>query len=160
MADVIHCSLDELDQVLLDDADRHVEEVRAQLTEGLTYIQEEVVAQAPRLEGDFAASVRPYAGEPKATWRRGGGGGDAGAAEVESAMEGWRPGEEVGVGTDAPYSRKLIFHAGDKTGQVYRSTRRRRGIRKGQRRKTYTKRVGAGWVDNIVADANRLMGTE
>lgn len=134
MSEVVTCTLEELGDVLLDDADRHVEEVRANLTRGLSYIQGELVAQAPRASGDFAASVRPYVGEPGATWSRGGGGSEAGAAEVAEVMEQWQPGQEVGAATDAPYSRKLIFHAG-----------------------TYTKKAAHGWVDTIVRQANALM---
>jgi hypothetical protein len=160
MAEVIHCRPEDLGDVLSEDLERHVESERRMLTRRLTHIQVEMVAEAPRLEGDFAASIRPYVGEPGPTWKRGGGGSDAGAAEVESTMADWTPGQNVGIATDAPQSRKLIFHAGDQTGKTYKSTSRRRRVREGQARKTFTKKVDAGWVERIVDEANRLTESE
>lgn len=157
----ITCSPEKLGRVLDEDLAEHLETQRQRLVRGMSYIQTEIVNQAPRYQGDFAASVRPYHGTPGRTWRRGGGGNDAGAAEVKGVLDEWTPGEEVGIATDAPYSRKLIFNAGDQTGKTYADPRnRRRKYRYGQAKKTYTKKVGAGWVDKIVAEGNRRMETE
>lgn len=163
MSEVVTCTLDQLGDVLVADLDRHVEGVRAKLTKVVTYVQTEMAAQAPRDRGDFAASIRPYAiepgGDPPPSWARNSGGATAGAADVEAVMQGWKPGQEVGVYSDAPYSRKEIFQAGDMTGQTYKHTEKRswKGVhRKGQKRRTYTKKVPHGWVDTIVLQANRL----
>lgn len=157
MAETIYCRPDELGAVLSEEMERHVQDQRRMLTKGLKHIKRRVKEDAPRATGAFADSVQPYAGEPGTTWQRGGGNPDV---PVESVMADWKPGEPVGIATDAPYSRKIIFHAGDKAGQVFKTTNRRRRIRAGQARKTYTKKVGAGWVERIVEEGNRLMEAE
>lgn len=156
MADII-ATPETLGAILEEDMDRHVAEQGRMLARGLTHIQTRMVAEAPRAAGDFAASIRPYEGAPGQTWERGGGGGVAGAGEVNAVMAGWMPGREVGIATDAPYSRKLVFHAGEDKGRV--SKRNRGKNRPTGARRTYTRKVKPGWVDRIVDAANREMET-
>ena len=155
MAETIICTPDELGQVLLENQNQHVEGQRRMLTRGLGYIKKHMRQEAPRYRGDFAESIEEYVGEPGPTWSRGGGGGNT-SGSVEATMNTWKPGQEVGIATDAPYARKLIFHAGENKGVVSRRNRRGRRVRTSVRR-TYTKKVGAGWVDKIVDAANRQM---
>lgn len=154
MADIL-ATPETLEAILLDDFEDHVREQGRMLTRGLTHIQTRMVAEAPRDKGDFAASIRPYEGEPGQTWERGGGGATAGAGEVNAVMAGWTPGREVGIATDAPQSRKLVFHAGEDKGRV--SKRNRGRNRPTGARRTYTRKVKGGWVERIVDDANREM---
>jgi hypothetical protein len=154
LADIV-ATPDTLEAVLLEDMDRHVEEQARMLARGLGYIQRRMVAEAPRDKGDFAASIRPYEDEPGQTWERGGGGGDAGQGEVDAVMSGWTPGHEVGIATDAPYSRKLVFHAGVDKGRV--SKRNRGRNRPTGERRTYTRKAPHGWVEKIVDAAAREM---
>jgi len=154
LADVL-ATPETLGAILQEDLEEHVREQGRMLTRGLSHIQTRMVAGAPRGAGDFAASIRPYEGEPGQTWERGGGGGTAGASEVKAVMAGWTPGREVGIATDAPYSRKLIFHAGEDKGRV--SKRNRGRNRPTGARRTYTRKVKHGWVERIVDEANRDM---
>lgn len=147
--ETITCDLADLGGVLEAEGDRMLEDYRERLGEAVSLVERRMEQQVPRQTGDLAASIQPYVGEPGATWSRGGGGRDTGDAEVKSALQEWQPGEEVGVATDAPYGRKIIMNAGDQTGRKYRERRKARV--------TYTKKVAAGWVDVIVADANRLL---
>lgn len=156
MDETTFCRPEDLERVLLDDLERHVEDQRRMLTRGLGYIKSRVKADAPRFRGDFAESVEEYVGEPGVTWHRNGGSRNS---SVEATMQGWRAGQEVGIATDAPYSRKLIFHAGEDKGRVTRRNRRSRSVATGARR-TYTKKVGAGWVEKIVDEGNRRMESE
>lgn len=154
MPETVTCDLEDLASVLDDEAERYVEEMRGRLTKAATHLQVQLEAQVPRYAGDLASSIQPYVGEPGPTWRRGGGGSDAGAAQVEAVMQEWEPGQEVGVATDAPYGRKILMHAGDRSAR--RRKQGRRGVgRKGGKLATFTKQVAAGWVDVIVAEANR-----
>jgi hypothetical protein len=132
-SETITCRPEELGGVLKADLARHIEIQRQMLETGVGYMAERAAAEAPRDKGDFAASIRPYAGTPGRTWKRGGGGGTSGRAEAAAVARAWRPGEEIGIASDAPYGRKLFFHAG-----------------------RYTKKVARGWLDRIVKAANKL----
>ena len=133
-----------------------VEHVRSRLILGMTHVLERIQQEAPRQTGAFVSSVWPYVGQPGATWSRQGG-AMASASDVERVMAQWQPGQECGIATDAPYSRKIILQAGDHTGQKYKQGRRSRGVRKGSAIPTYTRHVSPGWVDVIIAEANQLM---
>jgi hypothetical protein len=154
--ETVYCRPEDLGKELSKDLGRHVEDQRRMLTRGLDFLQAEMRRQAPRGKGDFADSIQPYRGEPDSTWKRGGGGDGPGAEDV---MAGWQPPEEVGVATDAPYGRKLIFHAGEEKGVVSRRNRRGRRVATGKRR-TYTTKASPGWVEKIVDQANREMERE
>jgi hypothetical protein len=148
----IHATPATLESILMEDFDDHVRGQGRMLTRGLTSIQRDFRAQAPKDSEAFADSAQPYVGEPGETWARGGGGK---GPTVESVMAGWTPGQEVGIATDAPYSRKLVFHAGEDKGRV--SKRNRGKNRPTGARRTYTRKVKPGWVEKVVDAANREM---
>jgi hypothetical protein len=157
LADIV-ATPETLGGILQEDFDDHVRGQGRMLTRGLTSIQRDFRAQAPKDSEAFADSAQPYVGEPGETWARGGGGK---GPTVESVMDGWTPGQEVGIATDAPYSRKLIFQPGENRGKV---TKRRGNRYRNQygtfgetRRRTYTTKVKRGWVEKIVDAANREM---
>lgn len=146
---------EQLGDALMEDFARLERDQRAMLKRGIGHLQVKAVREAPRDKGDFAHSLTPYVAEPGATWQRGGG-SDAGQAEVDAVVDSWHPGQTLGIATDAPYGRKLIFHAGEDKGVVSRRNRRGRRVSTGTRR-TYTKKVSGAWLEKIMDESVEVM---
>ena len=83
-----------------------------QHTEVVTSVQEVLTDDAPKVTGEFQASITPYGAEgPQASSVPHAQNGKAvqGAAEVEQALAGWQPGMPSGHASADPAAVKLAF---------------------------------------------------
>lgn len=111
------------------------EQLRAKVGRAVHHLYARTVLDSPRLEGAFAASWWPFLGTPSPTWAEGDT-SPAGEAAVQAIVDAWQPGDRIGIATDAPQARKLVFHAA-----------------------RYTKKARPGWLELILSEAKAVLVT-
>lgn len=127
--------LEQADRAFDDLADGLTEQLRAKVGRAVHHLYARTVLDSPRLEGELAASWWPFLGMPSPSWVEGDT-SPAGDAAVQAIVEAWQPGDRIGIATDAPYARKLVFHTA-----------------------RYTKQARPGWLDLILSEARAILVT-